>query len=61
MSAQAFLPTRYPPHLPSTRPDLPDLPLAPQPYLFFTALGGGPGLYSSITLLTTAIGRPGCE
>src|SRR5438132_9015961 len=27
----------------------------------FGGLGGGAGVYSSITLLTTAIGRPACE
>ena len=61
MSAQAFLPTRYPPDLPYLPYSAQPLALSPQPYRFFTALGGGPGLYSSITLLTTAIGRPGCE
>jgi len=35
-------------------PGLPDLP-------FGAGFGGGPGRYSSITLLTTAMGRPGCE
>ena len=31
-------------------------------YGFFRGgFGAGPGRYSSVTLLTTAIGRPGCE
>src|SRR6266508_1224669 len=44
-----------------TRPTYPPLPpLLPVPPVL-PALGGGAGRYSTITLLTTAIGRPDCE
>src|SRR6185436_8547554 len=63
-SGQALVPyLPLQPYLPSHLPYPPHLPYLPRPRRAGAGgvgFGGGAGRYSSITLLTAAIGRPGC-